>query len=91
MGAGKGGVVAHPKPKPRTVVARRLYGGFNLTMIMYRMERESVDPVFFAVVPDSFMTRESCSRLPARQSWDGTDYTDEQDRPLVAPNDRWSF
>jgi hypothetical protein len=55
------------------------------------MEREAVDSVFFAVVPDSFMTRESGSRPPSRQNWDGADWADEKDRPLVSPNDRWSF
>ena len=60
-------------------------------MLMYNVDYYAVDPVFFAVVPDSFMTRESGGRAPSRQNWDGADWTDEQDRPLVSPNDPWSF
>ena len=62
-----------------------------MTMIMYSMELDSVDPVFFAVVPDSFMTRESAGKAPPRPNWDGVGWTDEQDRPMISPNDRWSF
>lgn len=55
------------------------------------IERDIVDPVFFAVVPDSFMTRESgCGSVPA-QDRNGVDWIEEQDRPLTSPNDRWSF
>ena len=60
-------------------------------MFMYSMGYDAVDPVFFAVVPDSFMTSESGGKTPSRQTWDGADWTDEKDRPVVSPNDRWSF
>jgi hypothetical protein len=63
----------------------------NLEMVIYSIERDIVDPVFFAVVPDSFMTRESGCRPASRQDWNGADWADEQDRPLISPNDRWSF
>lgn len=62
-----------------------------MTVTMYSIELNPVDPVFFAVVPDSFMTRESDGKAPLRQNWDGLDWRDEQDRPVVSPNDRWSF
>lgn len=55
------------------------------------IERDIVDPVFFAVVPDSFMTRESDCRPVPGQDRNGVDWIDEQDRPLISPNDRWSF
>ena len=37
------------------------------------------------------MTRESEAKPSVRQNWDGADWADEKDRPLVSPNDRWSF
>ena len=63
-----------------------------MELAIYSIERDIVDPVFFAVVPDSFMKRESdCCRPAPRQDWNGADWADEQDRPLISPNDRWSF
>jgi hypothetical protein len=63
-----------------------------LELTIYSIERDIVDPVFFAVVPDSFMTRESDGYRPApRQERNGADWADEQDRPVISPNDRWSF
>jgi hypothetical protein len=63
-----------------------------LELTIYSIERDIVDPVFFAVVPDSFMTRESDDYRPAPgQHRNGADWADEQDRPLISPNDRWSF
>jgi hypothetical protein len=60
-------------------------------MIIYSIERDIVDPVFFAVVPDSFMTRESGCGPASCQDGNGDDWADEKDRPLISPNDRWSF
>ncbi|HEX2365736.1 MAG TPA: hypothetical protein VHJ00_12015 [Bradyrhizobium sp.] len=62
-----------------------------MKLTIYSIERDAVDSVFFAVVPDSFMTRESEAKPSVRQNWDGADWADEKDRPLVSPNDRWSF
>jgi hypothetical protein len=60
--------------------------------VLYSIERDSVDPVFFAVVPDSFMTRESRGHLePRQENWDGVDWEEARDAPLISPNDRWSF
>jgi len=60
-------------------------------MAIYCTDREIVDPVFFAVVPDSFMTRESNGKVVSRATWDGPLADDELDQPLIAPHDRWSF
>ena len=62
-----------------------------MELVIYSIERDIVDPVFFAVVPDSFMTRESGCRPVPGQDWNGVDWVDEQDQPLTSPNDRWSF
>ena len=63
----------------------------NVMHYTYKIDRDDVDPVFFAVVPDSFMTREmgslAFSRLPPFS--EGED--DEQDSPVMVPHDRWSF
>jgi hypothetical protein len=68
---------------------RREY--IELTRVIYSTEVDGVDPVFFAVVPDSFMARESQGRSLSRRNWDGTIWGEEQDLPVVAPNDPWSF
>ena len=62
-----------------------------MNITIYSIEREAVDSVFFPVVPDSFMRRESEAQAPVRHNWDGADWADEKDCPLVSPNDRWSF
>lgn len=64
----------------------------DLTMVFYSIKSEAVDPVFFAVVPDSFMTRDTYRRPePQPANRDGIDWEEAQDVPLVSPNDRWSF
>jgi hypothetical protein len=62
-----------------------------LTNVLYRIERDVVDPVFFAVVPDSFMTRVSFGNAVPGSPANDSEWSDEQDVPLVAPQDRWSF
>ena len=62
-----------------------------MTSDLYSIEREVVDPVFFAVVPDSFMTRSPMGRPASAPSAEDFDWVDEQDAPVVAPRDRWSF
>lgn len=62
-----------------------------MTNVLYSIDRDVVDPVFFPVVPDSFMNRTSQAGAmpaarPANISWN-----DEQDTPIVAPHDPWSF
>ncbi len=58
--------------------------------VMYSMERDRVDPVFFAVVPDSFMTPESVLRPQPRTNGEWR-RSDETERPVVRTGDRWSF
>jgi hypothetical protein len=62
-----------------------------LKIDLYSIEREVVDPVFFAVVPDSFMTRSSSGQPVPRLGADAPDWSDEYDMPIVTPHDRWSF
>ncbi|MBK8210869.1 MAG: hypothetical protein IPK78_13810 [Rhodospirillales bacterium] len=63
-----------------------------MTNVLYSIERDVVDPVFFAVVPDSFMTRSSSGRpMLSVHLEDDLDGSDEQDAPIVSPHDRWSF
>ena len=57
---------------------------------MYSIEHDSVDSVFFAVVPDSFMKR-SGSVSGTRYAVSDTDFADVTVATLVAPHDRWSF
>lgn len=58
---------------------------------LYSIARDVVDPVFFAVVPDSFMTRSSSGPQPFMARADSFGRADEQDMPIVMPHDRWSF
>lgn len=61
-----------------------------MTTHMYNHDWADVDPVFFAVVPDSFMAdrdpRAGTLITPRQGEW-----RDEIDRPLLSPRDRWSF
>jgi hypothetical protein len=57
----------------------------------YSIGRESVDPVFFPVVPDSFMRRASGEAKSAPAGATFGDWSEEVERPLVAPLDPWSF
>ncbi|QNT69696.1 hypothetical protein [Defluviicoccus vanus] len=56
--------------------------------LLYNIEHDRVDPVFFAVVPDSFMTGSGSVR-PHHRS--GGEWREEVERPIVASGDRWSF
>ena len=56
-------------------------------MVIYSIDRDRVDPVFFACVPDSFMTRDLGGRTRRR----GSEWADEVERPPVPAGDRWSF
>ena len=60
-------------------------------MVIYRIENEHVDPVFFPVVPDSFMDRSGAASVADRRRSDLVDWPEEIDRPFVSPRDRWSF
>lgn len=60
-------------------------------MTSYSTHAVHVDTVFFAVVPDSFMTRSGAEGARAEHAKGGADWPEEVDRPLVSPHDRWSF
>lgn len=83
-------MVAHPTPWNE---CRRINDKeyVNLANDLYSIARDVVDPVFFAVVPDSFMTRSSLGSQPFRASTDSFGWAEEQDMPIVMPHDRWSF
>lgn len=61
-----------------------------MNTLFYSMENGAVEPVFYAVVPDSFMSRTSGSPVghrPAPDIFRGGDV----DAPILAPRDPWSF
>jgi hypothetical protein len=55
------------------------------------MEANAVEPVFFPVVPDSFMSLESAERRGHTQRAVDGGWNDETDTPFLAPQDPWSF
>ena len=60
-------------------------------MVIYSMEANAVEPVFYPVVPDSFMNRGSGPRTGRHASDHGRVWNVETDVPLLAPQDRWCF
>lgn len=62
-----------------------------MNTLYYSMENGAVDPVFYAVVPDSFMSRPSDGVVGKRPAPDLFAASDEADTPLLAPHDPWSF
>lgn len=60
-------------------------------MITYSMDRDTVEPVFYAVVPDSFMNRDAKGGTTRPRHSAGGSWRDETDVPVVAPSDPWSF
>lgn len=60
-------------------------------MNTYSMHRDSVETVFFAVVPDSFMNRDSNDGLARPRYVVAGNWRDEIDVPVLAPRDPWSF
>jgi hypothetical protein len=61
-----------------------------LNTLFYNAGNEVVDPVFYAVVPDSFMNRHSDAAIGDRPAPDFM-LRLEADAPLLAPRDPWSF
>lgn len=59
--------------------------------VIYSIAGDTVDPVFFPVVPDSFMKRETMAAKSDRRSQQAGDWHEIADQPILAPNDRWSF
>ena len=62
-----------------------------MNTLIYSMENGAVDPVFYAVVPDSFMSRTSDGVVGERPASEIYASHYEADAPLLAPRDRWSF
>lgn len=56
-------------------------------MVTHDTEYNAVDTVFYPVVPDSFMTRDTASPFNAKFGTMGH----EVDSPILAPHDPWSF
>lgn len=56
-------------------------------MVTHDIETNAVEAVFYPVVPDSFMTRNSAPEFSAKFGGLG----DEIDSPILAPHDPWSF
>ena len=79
---------------PRSATASNTSTGkecFSLTNVIYSIGVDTVDPVFFAVVPDSFMKRASGTLVNGSDRVEAEEWSDEQDLPLTDPADRWSF
>ena len=62
-----------------------------MTQIFYTKNHEAVDPVFFAVVPDSFMQRDPGEGNRRLSSSVAGEWSEMTDVPLFGPRDRWSF
>ena len=60
-------------------------------MVIYNIDADGVDPIFYPVVPDSFMSR-GPERIVAPPSHPlSAEWPEQIDRPLLAPRDHWSF
>lgn len=62
-----------------------------MTPLFYTKNHEAVDPVFFAVVPDSFMRRDSGDSSQRPANIFAGEWSEITDTPLFGPRDRWSF
>jgi hypothetical protein len=60
-------------------------------MISNMLQWDRVNPVFFAVVPDSFMAREGDGSPVTPLSGVDDDDVFAIERPIVGQADRWSF
>ena len=60
-------------------------------MNIYSTNKDSVEFVFFAVVPDSFMNRDSVRGSHRSYRDSDNDWAQETDKPILAPHDPWSF
>ena len=60
-------------------------------MFIHNMDANSVDTVFFAVVPDSFMNRGSKDEAPRVSNVANSVLDGIVDTPFLAPRDPWSF
>ncbi len=62
----------------------------NLNTLFYNARNGVVDPVFYPVVPDSFMNRQSDAAVGERPAPNFVVHR-EADAPVLAPRDPWSF
>ena len=60
-------------------------------MVIHGTDTNAVEPVFYAVVPDAFMTRESATDSTPRRNAKVSGWADEIDAPILSPHDPWSF
>jgi hypothetical protein len=60
-------------------------------MVRENTDFDTVDRVFFPVVPDSFMRRAPGKVSVLAQRYLGSEWAEELERPLLSPRDRWSF
>ncbi len=59
-------------------------------MVIYSIDQDTVEPVFYPVVPDSFMKRNPGSG-PAHTARGGHEWKDAHEALFVIPHDPWSF
>jgi hypothetical protein len=64
---------------------------FELPYRVYRSAGDVVDPVFFPVVPDSFMNRDPAHHRVDRGPLPASDDRIIAERAALGPRDRWSF
>jgi hypothetical protein len=86
------GCPTHPGPLFEPILdSETAKGESKLAMIIYNIESDRVDPIFYPVVPDSFMRRgQERTAAPTSHLW-SADWPEQIDRPLSSPGDRWSF
>lgn len=60
-------------------------------MVTHDIETSAVKAVFYPVVPDSFMTRESGTHSKPAVDTKAGAWAMEMDSPILAPHDPWSF
>lgn len=60
-------------------------------MVIHNIETNAVEAVFYPVVPDSFMTRESATHGSAVFNAGFGVAANQIDSPILAPHDPWSF
>ena len=59
-------------------------------MVIYSIDQDTVEPVFYPVVPDAFMKRRAVASSRAVFG-SGIEWTEAFDSILATPRDPWSF
>jgi hypothetical protein len=57
----------------------------------YNIDADGVEPIFYPVVPDSFMYRDQEGVTPPPFHPLRAEWSEPINRPLLAPRDQWSF